>query len=182
MAIVVAVAAVTTAVVVVARVTDGRGPGRSQPLPVTTVSTTVDPDAATKSAVIAAYRSSFDQFVAVASDPAGRPEDPRLAEHTVGNALAARQAFVFRLRKVGQKFTGAVELHPRVRELSAATATVADCNIDRTATVEVATGKVVSPPATEGSEVTAKLRLDASGVWKQYDFTDEKRPCVPPAS
>ena len=59
-------------------------------------------------------------------------------------------------------------------------APLTDCGIDRTATVEVATGKVLSPPGTEGGLATVKLRRE-SGVWKVYEFKDEKRPCVPPA-
>ena len=41
---------------------------------------------------------------------------------------------------------------------------------------------MLSPPGTEGHAATAKLRLDASGVWKQYEFKDEKSSCVPPVS
>ena len=155
------------------------------PAPTTSaVATTVapDPEAATRAAILDAYRKAFDAFVAVASDPKATPEDPRLAEHKTGNALTAAQAGIFRLRTDGQIFTGTVELHPTVVEMGGGTAIVTDCAIDRTATVELKTGKIISPPGTEGHASTAKMRVDAAGVWKQYDFKDERRSCVPPVS
>ncbi len=160
---------------------------RGESPPATTTPTTPlttaapDPEAAAKAEVIEAYTRSFDAFVAVASDPAGLPEDPRLTEHSTGHAHFAATASIFRLRKDGQVFTGAVEYHPTVVELGVATATVSDCGIDRTATVELATGRVLSPPGTEGGLATVKLRRE-SGVWKVYEFKDEKRTCVPPAA
>ena len=54
------------------------------------------------------------------------------------------------MRKDGEVFTGAIEYHPTVVELGIGTATVADSSIDRTATLEIATGRVLSPPGTEG--------------------------------
>jgi len=141
-----------------------------------------DPAAVAQAAVLDAYRKSFAEFVAVASDRNAGPDDPRLAGHTTGDALIASQAGILDLRVSGKVFTGDVETHPTVVELGGGLATVADCGVDRTATVELATGKVLSPPGSEGGAATAKLRVDAEGVWKVYDFKDERRPCVPPAS
>jgi hypothetical protein len=145
--------------------------------------TTAVPDleAVAKAEVLDAYRRKVDAFVAVASDPAGLPEDPRMTEHSTGNAHFAETASIFRMRKDGEVFTGAVESHPTVAEMGVGTATVSDCGIDRTATIDIKTGKVLSPPGTEGRLATAKLRRE-SGVWKVYEFKDEKRSCVPPAS
>ena len=172
------IAAVVASILVFSR--DDSGSRNPSGQPSTQPSTTAaDPEATARAAVLDAYRKSFEQFVEVASDPNAPPDDARLAEHTTGNALIARQAGIFRLRTDGQVFTGSIELHPTVVELGGGTATVADCNIDRTSTVDIATGKVLSPPATEGAAVTSKLRVDASGVWKQYEFKDEKRTCVP---
>lgn len=144
-------------------------------------STTADPQAAVKAAVLDAYRQSFDAFVAVASDPAGKPDDPRLEQHKVGNALLAAQATILRLRRDGHVYRGSVEVHPTIVELGLDTATVQDCGIDRTSTIDLRTGQVVSPPGTEGSAATATFRL-IEGIWKQNEFKDERRRCVPPGA
>ena len=147
-----------------------------------TPTTAADPQAATRAAIVDAYRQSFDAFVAIASDPKGSPDDPRLSRHKIGNALLASQITIQRLRNAGQVYVGRAELHPTVVELTADTAVVADCSLDQFATVEVATGRVVEPagPATP-SAATATYRL-INGVWMQNSFKDEKRSCVPPAS
>jgi hypothetical protein len=137
-----------------------------------------DPQAATKAAVLDAYRQSSEAFLAVGMDPNGKPEDPRLKEHATGPALLAAQRSIFGLRNNGKVYQGTVEFHPVVVELGPSTATVQDCSIDRTATVVLATGEVTSPPGSEGGLATAHLRLE-DGVWKVYEFKDEKRPCEP---
>lgn len=141
-----------------------------------------DPTAVAEAAVLDAYRKGFEAYVAVASDPNAGPDDPRLAEFKSGDALIAAQESIAKLRKDGQVFTGAVEVHPTVVELGGGRAIVADCGIDGTATVELATGRVLSPPSTEGHAATIELRLDASGAWRQHEFKDERRSCVPPVS
>ena len=141
-----------------------------------------DPQAAVKAAVIDAYRQSFDAFVAIASDPKGSPDDPRLSQHTIGNALLASQITIKRLRDAGQVYAGRVEVHPTVVELTADTAVVADCGVGDLAVVEVATGRVVKPAGPPvGAASTATYRL-IDGKWMQNSFKDEKRSCVPPAS
>ncbi|MDQ1537048.1 MAG: hypothetical protein QOE58_1441 [Actinomycetota bacterium] len=148
-----------------------------------TVPTTAapDPEAAAKAEIIEAYTRSFQAFVAVASDPNGVPEDPRMTAHSTGNAHLAETATIFRLRRDGQVYTGSVEVHATVVELGIGTAIVSDCGIDRTATVDAKTGEVLSPPGTDGHAATAKLRRE-SGVWKVYEFNDEKRSCAPPVA
>ena len=111
---------------------------------------TPDPEAVAKAEVIDAYTKSSEAFVAVASDPAGLPEDPRLKEHSTGNAHFAATASIFRMRKDGEVFTGAVEYHPTVVELGIGTATVADCSIDRTATRRNRDWKGPEPPRDRG--------------------------------
>ncbi|MCA1707408.1 MAG: hypothetical protein LC808_30735 [Actinobacteria bacterium] len=182
-------AIVAAAVVIVNRtgddagdVTAARSEGASATTAVPTPTTAADPQAATRKAIDDAYRQSFDAFVAIASDPKGSPDDPRLSRHKIGNALLASQITIQSLRNAGHVYVGRAELHPTVVELTADTAVVADCSLDQFATVEVATGRVVEPagPAT-ASAATATYRL-INGVWMQNSFKDEKRSCVPPAS
>ncbi len=189
LAVLIVAAIVAIAVMVVVNVTgDGSGPVTTQvgETPPTSAATSptlpADPQAATKAAIVAAYRQSFDAFVAIASDPKGSPDDPRLSRHKIGNALLASQITIQRLRNAGHVYVGRAELHPTVVELTADTAVVADCSLDQFATVEVATGRVVEPagPPTLGA-ATATYRL-INGVWIQNSFKDEKRSCVPPGS
>lgn len=181
--VMVAVAAVAG----VALLTAGGDPASEEPLGVATTlapapSTTVDPQATTKANILAAYRQSFDAFIAVGSDPNGRTDDPRLEQHMVGNALLAAQISIQRLRDAGDIYEGTVEVHPSVVELTEDTAVVQDCGFDRLSVVDVETGEVVVPqgPA-EANLATATYRL-IDGVWMQNTFTDQQRTCVPPES
>jgi len=151
--------------------------------PALTTPSTIDPQAAVKAEILAAYRQAFDAFIAVASEPNGQPTDPRLEEHTIGNALLASQASIDRLRKAGQVVRGTIEVHPVVVELTTDTAVVEDCGIDRLGVLNAATGEVVTPiddPPKAGS-ARATYRL-INGVWMQDGFKDLKQACVPPAS
>lgn len=151
--------------------------------PAVTDPTTVDPQAVVKAAILDAYRQSTDAFVAVASDPNGKPTDPRLEEHKVGNALLASQVTIDRLRKAGNVYRGSLESHPVVLELSADTAVVEDCGVDRVGVFNAASGAVVTPvdDSPKGGLARATYKL-INGVWMQDTFKDLKQPCVPPAS
>lgn len=166
---------------------DDNSSSNSAPLPTSepgiSTPSTADPDADTKAAIIAAYRQSYDAIIAVGSDPTGQPTDPRLEKHTIGNALLASQASIDRLRRAGHVLRGTIELHPKVVELTADTAVVEDCSVDRLSVVNAATGEVVTPadPEPRGGKARATYKL-LNGVWMQNSFKDLKQPCVPPAS
>ena len=151
--------------------------------PGATTPTTFDPQAATKAAILDAYRQSYDAVIAVGSDPNGQPTDARLEQHAIGNALLASQASIDRLRKAGHVLQGTIELHPEVVELTADSAVVEDCSVDRLSIVNGATGEVVTPadPSPEGGRARATYRL-LNGVWMQNSFRDLKQPCVPTGS
>lgn len=162
---------------------DDNGSSNSSPpssVPVLSTPPTVDPEAATKAAILEAHRLATEAFVAVGSDPNGKPDDPRLEEHKVGAALLAAQASIDRLRRAGQAFRGDVEVHPTVVELGPETATVEDCALDRVSTVDLDTGEVVEPAVTEASSARVTFKL-INGTWKQNTFTDLKRACTPSA-
>ncbi len=152
-------------------------------VPTTGPATTLDPDAATKAEIIEAYRQSYDAFVAVASDPSGDPEDPRLEEHKVGNALLATQLGIRKLRDDGHVLVVTQnERNPRVVELGPDTAVVEDCGIDVSGVADAETGEIVVPagPA-EGRLVRSTYRV-VDGVWKQNSFKATEQACVPPGS
>jgi hypothetical protein len=152
-------------------------------LPTTGPTTTLDPDAATKAEIIEAYRQSWDAFVAVASDPNGDPEDPRLEKHTVGNALLASQLTLRKWRDDGHVLeVTALDLNPAVVELGPETAVLEDCLIDVSALVDNGSGEIVEPagpPAAELARATFRL---IDGVWMQNGFKDAQGSCAPPGS
>jgi hypothetical protein len=143
--------------------------------------TTLDPEAATKTEIEDAYRQSWDGFVAVASDPSGQLDDPRLMRHTKGPALAAAQLAIRKYRAEGRVLKAdRLELHPRVVALGPDTARVEDCNIDVSALVDQDTGEVVVPAGPpEATLVIADFDL-VDGRWMQSTFTDTKQPCAVP--
>ena len=141
-----------------------------------------DPQAATKAAVIAAHTQSFKGFIEVGRRTPANPDDPRLSEHTSGSALIAARRAILDNNAKGLVYVGDAELHPTVTDLTADSATVLECAMDRTALVQAKTGTtVVDAGPNQGAASTSKLRLEA-GVWKVTDFKDEKRSCVPPAA
>jgi len=142
----------------------------------------VDPQAATRAAILEGYRQSFEAFVAVGSDPNGQPTDPRLAERKIGNALLASQITITRLRNAGQVLRGSFENHPVVVELTTDTAVVEDCGFDQVATVEASTGEVIEPARPPGQATLARATYRLiDGVWMQNGFRDLKQECVPAA-
>jgi len=146
--------------------------------PALTTPSTIDPQAAVRAEILAAYRQAFDAFVAVASDPNGQPTDARLEERKIGNALLASQVSIDRLRKAGNIYRGGIELHPVVVELTADTAVVEDCGIDHVEVVNATTGEVVTPADPEPAKARATYQL-INGVWMQNGFKQLDLPCVP---
>ncbi len=141
-----------------------------------------DPQAATKAAVIAAWTQSYKALIVVGRQTPANPNDPRLSEHTSGPALTAMQRAIADFNAKGLIVVGDAELHPTVLDLTADSATVIGCALDRTAEVEARTGKtIVDAGPNEGIASTSKMRLEG-GVWKVTDFKNEKRSCVPPAA
>lgn len=157
--------------------TDASAPSTAEP------SATLDPEASAKADIAATHRQAWEAFVAVASDPNGQIDDPRLAQYKNGSALAAAQLAIRRLRSDGQVLQVTQhKLNPEVVELTAVSAVVEDCGIDVSGLVDADTGEVVVPAGPpEPSLVVATYEL-VDGVWMQNSFTDTKQSCVPPES
>lgn len=170
---------------------DGDGAVSTETTPqVTTPATTAaapaptaapDPQAATKAAVIEAYRLAMDEFVAVGKDLNAKATDPRLAQHRTGTALLAVQQSLATDKSRGYVYRGTLTVHPTITDLRATTATLVDCNQDRLEVVEASTGRVITPAGTQGYAATVEM-IHEGGVWKVNHFKDEKRTCVPPAA
>ncbi len=145
--------------------------------------TTLDPEEATKAEIAEAYRQSFEAFVAVASDPNGQLDDPRLSERMSGTALVAAQLGIRKLRADGHVLkVNQLEMNPRVVELGPDTAVVEDCGIDVSGVFDQRTGEVIEPPGPAEPEVATATYELVDGVWMQTSFTNEERPCVLPES
>jgi hypothetical protein len=146
-------------------------------------STTLDPEAATKAEIEAAYRQASDAFVAVASDPNATVEDPRLDEHLKGTALAAAKLSVRKLRADGDVLqVTRLELNPRVVELGPDSAVVEDCAVDVSAIVDRDTGEVVVPAGPPEPKLMVATYERVDRVWMQDSFKDTQQSCVPAQS
>ena len=143
--------------------------------------TTLDPQAATKAEVIAAYRAAFDDQLAVGRDPKATADDDRLRAHHTGDALATIQLSLVKFKSADKVYIGDLKLSPKVVELSGDTATVQDCLDDATGAADANTGEVVEPATRVVTTVTAKMKK-VGEVWKMANYRDEKTPCVPAAS
>jgi hypothetical protein len=134
-------------------------------IPTTAAATTTRPSAAdTKTAVLAAYRASWADVVAV-----GKTADwqsPRLAAHTTGQALQRLRTHFRNLKTFGLITSGTVELNPKVVALRGRTAVVEDCvDVSRLLLHDAKTRQPREKPDPRPDAGVATLTLTADG-WK----------------
>jgi hypothetical protein len=127
--------------------------------------TTTRPSVAdTKAAVLAAYRASWADVVAV-----GKTADwqsPRLGAHTTGQALQRLRTHFRNLKTFGLITLGTVKLNPRVTTLRGRTAVVEDCvDVSRFLLHDAKTRQPREKPDPRPNAGVATLALTADG-WK----------------
>ena len=140
--------------------------------------TTVDPQAAIKAEVIAAYRAGWEEHLAVGRDPNATADDDRLRAHHTGDNLATLQLAMVKFKSADKVYVGEVKLNPTVVELGPDTATIQDCVDDATGAADATTGEIVEPPRRVIKTATVKMKL-VGGVWKQANYRSvEGPPCT----
>jgi hypothetical protein len=151
---------------------------RSKPTATTSASATTTTDRTT-TAVLAAHRADWAAFEHALAD--ANPKDPELAATMVDPELQQVKANMLADQQHRMVGRGTFTPHPKITNLSAATATVVDCAYSTPELVYQATGKPV-PPITppENDGVTSMLVL-SGGTWKvsKQIVTDGK--CAPGA-
>jgi hypothetical protein len=105
--------------------------------------TTLDP---TKSAILAAYRASWADYIAVAETFPVKPLDPRLAEHDTGTELTGDRKALTELNVLGHYNVGTTDLAPVVTSTSGESAVVTDCVFDHSYEVDARTKSAVEQP------------------------------------
>jgi hypothetical protein len=133
--------------------------------------------AATQHAVLAAYRDSHLDYLAVAETFPVNPIDQRLGAHITGPELLHVQAQLTQMKTEGQFIQGTIDLAAKVTSVSDTAATVSDCNLDRTVFVDGKSRQLLSQPSTQRTLVYAKLEL-TGGVWKVAEFTPTGGRCL----
>jgi hypothetical protein len=133
--------------------------------------------AATQHAVLAAYRDSHLEYLAVAETFPVNPVDPRLGAHITGPELLHVQAQLTQMRTDDQFIQGTIDLAAKVTSVTDTSATVTDCNLDRTVFVDGKSRQLLSQPSTQRTLVYAKLEL-SGGVWKVFEFTPTGGRCL----
>jgi hypothetical protein len=133
--------------------------------------------AATQHAVLAAYRDSHLDYLAVAETFPVNPVDQRLGTHITGPELLHVQAQLSQMKTDGQFIQGTIDLAAKVTSVTDTSATVTDCNLDRTVFVDGKTRQLLSQPSTQRTLVYAKLQL-SGGVWKVVEFTPTGGRCL----
>ena len=134
-------------------------------VPTTAATTTTRPsEADTKAAVLAAYRASWADVVAVAKTADW--QSPRLAAHTTGQALQRLRTHFRNLKTFGLITLGTVKLNPRVTTLRGRTAIVEDCvDVSRFLLHDAKTRQPREKPDPRPNAGVATLTLTADG-WK----------------
>ena len=134
---------------------------------VANTSTTVD---ATKAAILAAYRASWADFLAVAETFPVKPLDSRLRDHDNGKELTGVQQALTRLSALGHYNVGSPELAPVVTSIDHDTAVVTDCIFDHSMEVDAATHKPVEQPNV-GHTLDRFVLTRSNGIWYVSDST-----------
>ena len=133
--------------------------------------TTLSPE----QAVLAGYRASWDEYIAVGMAP--DPADPRLAGHSTGANLAQIRKYFTDYRAQGLVQRGTVELAPRVVAVSGTTATVRDCILSHLQDVDAKTGQVRASDPQVRKLLEASMLLEG-GVWKMSLNTPKGDGCT----
>lgn len=145
----------------------------------TTPSPTVDPHAAAKAEVLAAYRG----FWRAATDAEARPnrKHPQLTRYATDEALAAEQATIVLYRQQGIVGRGEPRLSPEVVALNQqpGSAVIADC-LDLTGVDAVyrSTGESAIAPGQSRRHRATATAVRRDGRWVIRELTaDRKQPC-----
>jgi hypothetical protein len=133
--------------------------------------------AATQHAVLGAYRDSHLDYLAVAETFPVNPNDSRVTAHLTGTELAHVQSQLAQMKTDGQFIQGTIDLAAKVTSVTDTTATVTDCNLDRTVFVDGQSRQPLSQPSTQRTLVYAKLQL-TGGVWKVFEFNATGSHCL----
>ena len=128
-----------------------------------------------EAAVVAAYEGMWQGLIAAGDPP--DPESAALAEHATGEVLANFQDFLARNAAEGVALRGTYEFDARATSMSDETATVADCGLDQTQLVVIATGEVAEPFDQERDGVVADLVVE-EGTWKVSTVRDDPSACT----
>jgi hypothetical protein len=132
---------------------------------------------ATEEAVLGAYKASHLDYLAVAETFPVNPGNPRISAHLTGTELAHVQAQLTQMKSDGQFIQGTLDLAAKVTTITDTSASVTDCNLDRTVFVDGRTRQPLSQPGTQRTLVYAKLQLVA-GVWKVFEFNATGSRCL----
>jgi hypothetical protein len=116
------------------------------------------------SAVLAAYRASWNSFEHALAN--ANPSDPELTATMVDPQLEGVKANLLADQRQGIVGRGTFALHPKVTALTATTATVVDCAYSTSVLVYASTGKPVSPitpPENDGVQCCESRSKTAAG-------------------
>jgi len=133
-------------------------------LTATATTSTTDPTAAERQAVLDTYNASWAATVAIGADPKGNPDDPILAHSTADPLLAVLRLNLAGLRRNHLTEVGPYTLNPRIVTLGPGTAAIEDCLHDQTDQVDVVTG-VHTPPRYPYVLYAATVTLTPAG-WR----------------
>ena len=150
----------------------------SRPAPSTT-HPSKGPTDSTSIAVLAAYRAGWAAYEQALST--ANAYDPALPATMANPLLQKVRANLIADHHDGIVGHGGVQLHPRVTQVTATTATVVDCTYSTSELVYETTGKPVppvTPPEHDGVRATLVL---TNGAWKVSEQSVTEGSCPPGA-
>jgi hypothetical protein len=134
-----------------------------------TITTTVE------QVVLDGYRAAWGAYNAATA--AANPDEPGLPARMTAEQVQVVRTYVIGLKAQGLVSKGELELHPRVVDLTATSATVLDCYRDTTKNYDAATGELkdTSGAKTFSARVTMALEGD---TWKMAKVVTDDAACA----
>ena len=137
--------------------------------------TSEDPQESRKAAVVAAYETSWTDFIKAGDPPS--PDAEFLADHMAGDALEVSRNLLNELQAEGVVLRGTYQFDARVTELANDRAVVEDCGLDQMEVVSPTSSEAVEPHDDERDGVVAELTLEG-GSWKVISYADDGQVCA----
>jgi hypothetical protein len=153
---------------------DGGGEAGSEATAADEPSTSEDPRALVEADVLAAYESSWNDFIKAGNPPV--PDAEFLADHLSGDALETTRDLLRQYEAEGVVVRGTYEFDATVRELGDDRAVVEDCGFDQLQLVIPGSGTVVETFDDQRDGLVAELTLEGSS-WKVIGYTDDAQVC-----
>jgi hypothetical protein len=150
----------------------GQAEGETSPAADETT-TSEDPRHVLEADALAAYESSWNDFIKAGNPPS--PDAEFLTDHMAGDALDVTRNLLRQYHAEGVVLRGTFDVHAVVTDLSEDSAVIEDCALDQLEVV-APSGRIAEGHDDERDGFVAELIVEG-GLWKVISLTDDDQVC-----